>query len=442
VKKPLLFFIFIISIVIVFLIASLNISEVPIQTAFGTIQTSVFIIVLFSFIIGAFCMFILQVMGSKEETITKPLKTQEKSPLLEKALLHFNHGNFEEALKELNKIQFIHSKLEPLILKIKCHINLKEWQNAIQVAELARNNFPSNIELLYLISNVYIKCKLLDKAKEVLQNIIALDFKNSYRAYILLQDILIEEGKYAEAMKTYEDIVYHFPNRIDEHLKNKYYGLCYKIATQFIEQGNYKEALYYSRELLEQTEIFPLAYYIQAVIYSSTKEENQFLKIINKGIAKTKSYILLKLMEDYYLSEFNPSAAIQFYKDIIYESRNDKTLLLALGLFYQRLEMIDEALNIFEKLHNQYPKWQELALIKAQLYLKAQKREMATDLFEKYLTLPTNMPALFKCFQCHHRSISYLDKCEQCNWWGMINLFVPREEDRSIEPVMWAESIF
>jgi len=104
--------------------------------------------------------------------------------------------------------------------------------------------------------------------------------------------------------------------------------------------------------------------------------------------------------------------------------------------------MIDEALNIFEKLHNQYPKWQELALIKAQLYLKAQKREMATDLFEKYLTLPTNMPALFKCFQCHHRSISYLDKCEQCNWWGMINLFVPREEDRSIEPVMWAESIF
>ncbi len=166
------------------------------------------------------------------------------------------------------------------------------------------------------------------------------------------------------------------------------------------------------------------------------------MKVVNKGVLKTKSYILLKVIEDYYLSEFNPAAAIEFYKNIIYESKNDKILLFALGLFYQRLEMIEDAINVFDKLLNKYPHWQELGLIKAYLCLKVQRKEDATELFERYLSKSANAMLLFKCEQCGTKSNSYMDKCEVCNWWGMINLFVPREEEMTIEPVMWAESIF
>ncbi len=441
-KKPLLFFIFVITILIVFLVASLNVASVNIETVFGSIQTSVFLIVLFSFLIGAFCMFVLQIMGAKEEAITQTVKETEESPHYNKAILHFTHGNYEKAIEELNKMPLMHLKIGPLVLKLKCLIKLNRVQEAQNIAELARSSFPGNIELLYLISDIYIKCNQGDKAKDIIRSIIALDFKNAYRAYLILQDLLIEEGDYVNALKIYEDISYHFADRIDDKLRNKYYGLCYKIAFKFIEEGNYKEALYYSKQLLDQSDQFPLAYYIQALIFSFVKEENQLMKVVNKGVLKTKSYILLKVIEDYYLSEFNPAAAIEFYKNIIYESKNDKILLFALGLFYQRLEMIEDAINVFDKLLNKYPHWQELGLIKAYLCLKVQRKEDATELFERYLSKSANAMLLFKCEQCGTKSNSYMDKCEVCNWWGMINLFVPREEEMTIEPVMWAESIF
>lgn len=441
-KKPLLFIIFTITIIVVFLLASLNVASVPIETAFGTKQISVFLVVLFSFLIGAFCMFILQIMGSKEEAITGVSDIKEESPHYKKAVTQFNHGNYEKALKELNKIQFMHSKIEPLILKTKCLISLKQWQEAKSLAEFTKSNFPANIELLYLTSDIYIKCNLKDKAKEALRTIITLDFKDAFKAYLVLQNLLIEEGNYADALKIYEDINYHFPEKIDAELKNQYYGLCYKLASKYIQDGNYKEALYYSKELIDKSESFSLAYYIQAKIYSSVKEENQLLKVAAKGILATKNYILLKVVEDFYLSEFNPAAAIEFYKNMIYESKNNKVLIFALGLFYQRLEMVEEANSIYEKLHNQYPHWQELALLKAQLYLKMQKKEAAAEMLERYMVGLSNIPVLFRCSQCGSRSSSYVDKCEECGWWGMINLSVPRDEETAVEPVMWAESIF
>lgn len=440
-KKPLLFIIFTITIIGIFLLASLNVASVPIETAFGRKQISVFLVVLFSFLIGAFCMFILQIMGSKEEAITRIADIKEESAHYKNAVTQFNHGNYEKALKELNKIQFMHSKIEPLILKTKCLINLKQWQEAKDLAEFAMSNFPSNIELLYLISDIYLKCNIKDKAKKTLRTIITLDFKNAFKAYLILQNLLIEEGNYADALKIYEDINYHFSEKIDAEIKNKYFGLCYKLASKYIEDGNYKEALYYSKELIEKSESFPLAYYLQAKIYATVKEENQLIKVATKGVLATKNYILLKLVEDFYLSEFNPSAAIEFYKNMIYESKNNKVLIFALGLFYQRLEMVEEAISIFEKLHNQYPHWQEIALLKAQLYLKTQQREAAAEMLEKYMMQLSNVPILFRCSQCGNRSSSYEDKCEACGWWGMINLCIPRDEERAIEPVMWVESI-
>ncbi|OGF67380.1 MAG: hypothetical protein A2Y62_20970 [Candidatus Fischerbacteria bacterium RBG_13_37_8] len=386
-------------------------------------------------------MFVLHMISSGTETKTKKTRPDEESPYYTTALLLYHHNRFNEALKELTRISTISSKRIPTILKIKCLINLNRLEDAKIASELAREIFPGDSELLYIIADLYKQLDAKEKAKEILQNIITLDPKNAFRAYINLQDLFIKAGNWMDAMKMHEDIAFHFPHRIDARLQNIYYGISYKLSMQFIENGNYKEALFYARELQESNELFSLTCYLQAKVYYLTKDDHNFTKTASKGILKTKSYALLKLMEDYYLAQFNPSAAIEFYKNIIYESRRDKIIILAFGLFYQRLEMIEDALGIFQQLHKQYPHWHEIALLKAQMYFRLQDTEKALSNFEEYFS-HNNLPALFKCAKCGHKSFSYMEKCEACGWWDSIALAAAKEEEISVEPVMWAETIF
>lgn len=440
-KRSLLFLLVVIIILTIFLIAFSNLSEITVNTAFGRLKSSVFILILFSFILGAFSMFILQVLSSKEGIELK--KGGEKISYanhLKEANIFYAHDQYEEAEKELNRISNIYFWREGVILKIKTLLKLEKYLEAKEAAEIALTNFSNDIELLYLVYEIYYKLRILEKAKEILRSIVTLDPRDSYKAYKKLMDLYIEANNWIDAIKTYEDIIYHFPDKIDAKQKNIYYGLCYKLALQFIEEEHYREATYYAKELQNADEQFSLSYYLLGKIYFIAKDERNFIKIITKGILKTKKYCLMKLMEDYYLSEYNPGAVIEFYKNLIYETKRDEIIILALGLYYQRIEMIDEAIKIYQELHLKYPNWHELALLKAQLFLRMSEGEKALQNFEEFFS-NNNLPALFICSKCGNKSFSYEDKCGNCDWWDSINLTKPVDEKYYLEPALWAESI-
>lgn len=440
-RRSLLFLLLMIIILTTFLIAFSNLSEISVNTAFGIIKASVFMLILFSFILGAFSMFILQIISYKKELEPKKSKKEiSTTSHLNNANILYIHNQFAEAEKEINKISNILSLKEALTLKIRCLLKLEKYAEAKEIAEKALMHYPNDIELLYLTYQIYYKLNTLEKAKEILRNIITLDPKNSYKAYISLRNLFIDANNWIDAIKTYEDILYHFPNKIDAKEKNIYYGLCYKLALQFIEENRYRDAIYYAKELQNSDEQFSLSYYLLGKIYFITKEQNNFNKIITKGILKTKKYCLMKLMEDYYLSEFNPREVIEIYKNLIYETKGNEILKLALGLYYQRIEMIDEAIKIYQELHIKYPNWHELALLKAQLFLRLSEGQKALQNFEEFFS-NSNLPALFICSKCGNKSFSYEEKCGICNWWDSINLAKPLDEKYFIEPVLWAESI-
>jgi len=425
----------------IILIAVPNVAEIKIQTAFGTIISSVFVLVLFSFILGAFCMFLLHLVNAGQEEKRKVEKAEEiASPYFKTAFSLYAHAHYDAALKDVLKIKNIASSPDALVLKIKCLLKTGKSDEAFAEAELARSSFPDNIEVVYMLAGVYNRLGLVEKVKETLQSIITLEPRNSYKAYLNLRDLFIRAGNWIDAIKTHGDMVYHFPSSVDNESQNIYYGLCYRLATQFMESRNYREALHYAKEIQDVNEQFSLSYYVQAKVYFLLKDENNFTKTISKGISKTRNYALMKLMEDFYLAEFNPRAAIELYKNLIYETRKDKMIMLAFGLYYQRLEMIEEAVSMFQQLHGQYPKWYELSLLKGQLFLRLQEKDKALENFEAYFT-HYNLPALFTCHKCGNRTFSYSEKCSACNWWDSINLTMPAEEETSIEPILWAESI-
>lgn len=386
-------------------------------------------------------MFLLHLISAGQEIKVRVEKAEEvSSPYVKSARILYAHAYYDAALKELARIKNIASSLDALSLKIKCLLKSKKWEEAFNEAEIARGYFPNAIDLLYLLAEAYDKSDSYDKAKETLQSIITLEPKNAYKAYIHLRDLFMKANNWIDALKTHEDMVYHFPASMDEQAKNIYYGLCYKLACQFIDNKNFREALHYAtKEMQDPGEQFALSHYVQAKVYFYLKDEHNFTRTISKGILRTKSYALMKLMEDYYLAEFNPRGALEFYKNLIYETRKDKTIQLALGLYYQRLEMIEDAINIFQQLHEQFPKWYELSLLKGQLFLRLQEKDKALENFEEYFT-HSNLPTLFICNKCGTKSFSYTEKCSSCNWWDSINLILPADEE-SVESILWAESI-
>lgn len=440
-KKSLLLLIAFVLILVIFYLAFENTSIVNIKTAFGTIRSSIFMMVLFSFILGAFCMFLLHLISaSQEEKIQIEQAEEVSSPYVRAARILYAHAHYEAALKELARIKNIASSLDALLLKIMCLMKLRRLEESCNDVEMARRYFPNAIDLLYVAADAYNKSNLFDKAKETLQSIIMLEPRNAYKAYIRLRDLFVNANNWIDAIKTHEDMVYHFPNFADEQAKNVYYGLCYKLACQFIDNKNFREALHYAtKEMQDSDEQFSLSYYVQAKVYFYLKDEHNFTRTISKGISRTRSYALMKLMEDFYLAEFNPRGALEFYKNLIYETRKDKTVQLALGLYYQRLEMIEDAINIFQQLHEQFPKWYELSLLKGQLFLRLQEKDKALENFEEYFT-HSNLPTLFICNKCGTKSFSYTEKCGVCDWWDSINLILPSDEE-SVESILWAESI-
>lgn len=127
------------------------------------------------------------------------------------------------------------------------HMNLEEYDKAIEMFELYLKNNPNSVAALVNITHCEIKNKLYDKAKEHVKNGLKL---NKYSSYLLESkiSILIHEEKYEEAKSIIKEMT----------TRNKYDGYIGYFLRGILEkkQGNFEQADKYFKMAKENAQEF------------------------------------------------------------------------------------------------------------------------------------------------------------------------------------------
>ncbi len=293
------------------------------------------------------------------------------------------------------------SKDESLrIFAIKAHIELKNYEEALEVAKDLSAKLPENMEAKLYLGIAYYYNKKYQQAMKTLESIEE-PFKMEARYYIAR--VYFETGRAAEALeisdeypeeekfiilkmeilfsiKSYDALMSYIDDKIALlHGKNLTNALLYRMkvyfaiddaehgfetgreilervpdaydvillmAQEYIKRERFEEALEYARSAVELKEEEEAIYAYALTLYrlgrlDEAREQAEKLGDENKNHAVLKARILLDL-KDY-------EAALKIAKSLVERERDDEEILLLTASIYFAMEKYNEAAKYYER---------------------------------------------------------------------------------------------
>ena len=109
-------------------------------------------------------------------------------------------------------------------------------------------------------------------------------------------------------------------------------------------------------------------------------------------------------------------------------SEHATTAKFFLGKMHYRLEMLEEALDMFQEVRSQVVYSPILFFFMAKIHARRGRLEQALNEYRQLLRNLGILKLRFECSVCGHRTTDFLDRCESCNSWNSIH-FLFKEND-------------
>ncbi len=350
------------------------------------------------------------------------------------------NGREERALEHFNAIlQRDPSHFESLIKAGDVHRALGRFPQAIELHRRARQVRENDLRALFALVEDYELAEETPLARETLTQIIERKPKRAITAYRKLRSLLVREKEWEAAQEIQRKIEELLGEGIRKEDRRYSLGIPYQLACRYAAEERNKDSLaILRRQVKEHPEFVPAAWKLGKVLVAAG-ESDEAIGIWRRGFEATSAPVFLTTLEDHFLQLEEPERAIEVFKQLVWKAKRDVIPRFFLGKLYYRLEMLDEALDVFRSLRSKVSYAPTIPFYIARIL---ERRGDPMQAAREYSLLLSQMDPLrleFHCAICSSRYSAWRDFCETCGEWNSIQLDLKEQltlEEMGINPTL------
>jgi len=385
-------------------------------------------LILLSVSLGAFFIFIIFFIRDTANLINKiqSQKKQKKEAKIKdyyakalNAMIREKVNEAKEALQEILKEEPEH--IDAIIRLGDIATKEEDYKTALKFYKKAYELDPKNILPLFSLEDVMEKMNETELALKYVEQILSIEPDNIVANY-KMRNILEKLEKWEELINLQKKIIKLVPDYKKLNEEKRLVGYTYEYGRVSLESANMEDAEKIFSVLIKNSPDFVPAYLGLVEVLISKGEIEEAIELLQKKYTELKSKLLLIRLEDLLINLGDPKRLIQFYLTLINENQNDLELKFLLGRLYFRLEMIDDALEIFNSIDTAIYSKPKLRCIKGLLYLRRnQPLKAITEL--KELCPENKVTSIsYLCKECNSSFNEWSGRCPVCGAWNSFDI--------------------
>jgi len=197
-----------------------------------------------------------------------------------------------------------------------------------------------------------------------------------------------------------------------------------------VEADQFREAAQVFQQIVKEDPAFVAAYLSLGRCMVLQDQEAQGLEIWLEGFRATGEGALLQELEDFFIQSGKPEEGLAVLQRVAATSEHGTTAKFFLGKFYYRLEILDEALDLFQEVRSQVVYSPILFFYMAKIHARRGRLEQALNEYRQLLRNLGVLKLRFECQACGHKVQDYQERCESCGSWNSLH-FLFKENDLS-----------
>lgn len=298
----------------------------------------------------------------------------------------------------------------------------EDYATALEYYRKVREIHPRNLQVLLSLGAVMERMESLDEALKYLDDILDKD-QDNLSALLRKRAILEKRDKWDDLLplqKTVAKLQAGERQRAAE--ERRLAGYTYEYARSSLESGEPEKAEKSFRTLIKADEGFIPAYLGLAEVMLQKKDAEEAINFLEKSFERLRSFILLARLEDILINAGEPGRLIRLYRNSLSRNPNDSELKFLLGRLYFRLEMIEDAAEIFESAEMASFSSPAYHCMRGELFARRNMLPMAVEQLRKACSTCHSPRTSYHCTACSHRAGEWSGRCPTCGEWNTFGL--------------------
>ena len=351
------------------------------------------------------------------------------SSLLQDARELLAHGLPGQARQVLDSVLRERSDHEAASLLMgEALVKLGDTDQAVKHLEACSLAHPENIEFRYLLAEALIAARNPEGAAALLKGLAGDYPKHALRALRKLRSLHVDAGRWDDALDVHKRISSRFAAVMNQIERAQGIAFLYQVGMGKVEADQFKEAAQIFQQVIKEDTLFVPAYLSLGRCMILQDQEPQGLEIWLEGFRTTGEGALLQEIEDYYIQCGKPEEGLSVLRRVAATSEFTTTAKFFLGKMLYRLEILDEALVLFQEVRAQVVYSPILYFFMAKIHARRSRMEQALNEYRQLLRNLGVLRMRFECSVCGHKLPDYADRCESCGSWNS-NHFLFKENE-------------
>jgi lipopolysaccharide biosynthesis regulator YciM len=351
------------------------------------------------------------------------------SSLLQDARELLAHGLPGQARQVLESVLRERSDHEAASLLMgEALVKLGDCDQAVKHLEASCLAHPENIEFRYLLAEALIAARNAEGAATQLKGLAGDYPKHALRALRKLRSLHVDAGRWEDALDVHKRIASRFAAVMNQAERAQGIAFLYQVGMAKVEADQFKEAAQIFQQVIKEDTLFVPAYLSLGRCMILQDQEPQGLEIWLEGFRTTGEGALLQEIEDYFIQSGKPDEGLSVLRRVAATSEYTTTAKFFLGKMLYRLEILDEALVLFQEVRAQVVYSPILYFFMAKIHARRGRMEQALNEYRQLLRNLGVLRMRFECSVCGHKLPDYADRCESCGSWNS-NHFLFKENE-------------
>ena len=305
---------------------------------------------------------------------------------------------------------------------------------AVKVFEAICLSDPDQVEARYQLAEALLAVRNPEASAAVLKKLAHDHPKKALRAWRRLRALHMEAQRWGDAAEAHKKLVAHFAGELTQGERAQGSALSYQIGMAKVDLDEFKDASQIFQQVIKDEPDFVPAYLSLGRCMILQDQEAQGLEIWIEGFRKTGEGTFLQELEDYFIQLGRPEDGLALMRRVAATSKHATTAKFFLGKMLYRLEILDEALDLFQEVRSQVVYSPILFFFMAKIHSRRARLDAALNEYRQLLRNLGVLKMRFECAVCSHRTQDYADRCESCGSWNS-NHFLFKESDLPDGPI-------
>jgi lipopolysaccharide biosynthesis regulator YciM len=351
------------------------------------------------------------------------------STLMQEAQVSMSHGLWSEARQTLQAILKERPDHVPAALLLgDVLMKQGDMETAVKHLETLCLAQSDLVEARYQLADALVAARNAEGATNLLKQLAGDHPKSALRALRRLRALHVEAGRWEEALDVHKRLASRFQGELNLAEKAQGVALSFQVGLVKVEADLFKDASLIFQQVIKDDASFVPAYLALGRCMILQDQEPQGLEIWLEGFRTTGEGSLLQEIEDYFIQCGRPEEGLAMLQRIAATSAHQTTAKFFLGKMYYRLEILDEALVLFQEVRAQVVYSPILFFFMAKIHGRRGRPEQALNEYRQLLRNLGVLKLRYECNVCGRRTQDYLDRCETCGSWNSVHFLFKENE--------------